>query len=308
MARFQTKLLGLPYGDPRMTQWYEIYKKALISMDTSLFSHRENKDLLLIGGGNISYDNTTFKLGWDSVIQILHPISGKKNDIPAMILSNVALGSYVYVVIKRNLSNNGGSIGVNDIKISNVLPNNDFNQVLFYITDSGEIVSSINTTVMSTPIDNSIVIEIDEIDSNDFPNNVIFNNALLKSLIISDTTYFNNRGLSFQLRYPVDYDMKNFTTNFILSSTSNTDDIYYSIKISKQIIGGSSLSLVPVLNIDNNKTLTSVDDIIFVSDDNTFTMTPGEIYKFEIMFKNDNASYLGFSNMIKLYSIFLLGI
>lgn len=308
MAKFLTKLLGLPYGDPRMTQWYDIYKQALLATDTSLFSHRENKDLISIGGGNIAYNNVSFELGWDATIQIVHPISGRKNDIAATILSDVAFGSYIYVRIKRNLHNNGGVISTSQIKIGSVLPNDDFNYVLFYVTDSGEIISNINTTITSTPVDNSIIIDIDNINTYDFPNNPIIDNTLLDSLLIDDSVRFNNKGLSFQLRYPLDKETKIFTTNFIVSSPDNTKDAYYSIKIDKQIVGGSSLSLVPVLSIDNNKTLTSADDIVLLSDDNTFTMIPGEFYKFEIIFKNDNVSYLGSSNIIKLYSIFLLGI
>ena len=306
MAKFLTNLTGMPYGDPNMTQWYTLYKEALQKIDTSLFSHRENKDLISIGGGNIAYDNVAFELTWDSVIQILHPISSKKNDIPATTLSNVPFGSYVYVNIKRNIKNNGGIISIDKIKISSSLPNNDFNYVLFYITDAGELVTNINTTITSTPVDNPIVVEIDEVASADFPNNPIASLTGIHSLFISDVVSKNDKTVRFQLRYPDNYDDRTFSTNFIVSSPFNTEDLFYSIKIDKQVVGGSSITTVPVLDINNNKTLTAVDNIVSVNDENTFDMISGEFYTFEITFLNNLVTHLGFNGNVELYTIFFL--
>lgn len=308
MARFITNLLGLPYGDPNMTQWYTLYKEALIKMDTSLFAHRENKDLISIGGGNIAYNNVTFELSWDSQIQLLRPISSLKNSINATTISNVPFESYIYVDIKRNLKNNGGVIPIGDIKVASSLPNSDFVYKLFYITASGELITSIDNTVASTPVDNSVLIDIDKVKTKDFPHNPIYDDSVLESLIVSDVVSNNSKSIEFTFKYPSEYSTKNFKTNFIVSSPHNLNDLYYDLKISKQVLNGPSLSLTTILNASNNKTLSSVDSIVSVEDDNTFDLIPGEFYKFEISFLNDLASHLGFASEVKLYSIFLLGI
>jgi len=308
MTRYATTLVGLPFGEPTMTKWYQLYKETLSLEDLSLFSRREDKGILTMGGGNIAYNTTTFMLSWDNVIQVVHPFT---KDISEIGIGSTAVefDSYVYINLKRTATNNGGSIAPSQVLNSSKLPNNDLFHLLFYITPTGAVVTNIDNSIAVNPVESMRYIPIDKVNTYDFPNNPIVTkkNNNISTLLISDTTgSLKDKGISIDIATPSDFITGDFNLNFILIAGAITRDIYFDLSISKNSIGGSSIASNILSLTDIHFTPSALNEVISFSDSNIFELNPSEFISIEILFKNsDIGNNLGNVTDIELMDIYL---
>lgn len=97
----QSKRLKWPVPDEGQDPWYDAFSSMVEAIDKTVFAHREDRNLLLIGGGVISL--TVGKLTWTEAIEIFSPITGFLGVITANPTVGVELseGDILYVDLIR---------------------------------------------------------------------------------------------------------------------------------------------------------------------------------------------------------------
>jgi len=305
MARYVTDLTNLPYGEPTMTKWYQLYRESLFLTDLSLFSRREDGGIFVIGGGNIAYNIMTNILSWDANIQLIHPFSKEVSEI-GIGSKTVPLDSYVYMNLKRLRNNNGGMIPLNEVNVSAKLPNNDIFYVLFYVTSTGAVVTNVDTSIATTPIAPISYILFDDIETGVFPHNAVSSNVVGNSSIIVSDSGNNNKSIFLEINTPHDLVSGVFNLNFDFEVSGNSRDLYYNLDVYKNTLLGSPVSSNVFSVSDIHFTPSVANSIIRFADTNIFTINPNEYYTIQIDFLNSNAGlHLGAVEDINIYSFFL---
>lgn len=72
----QTPRMNWPYPNENQESWYEAFKNFTSAVDASGFASREDRQLILIGGGTISWAATGSTLTWSAPLQVISPIAG----------------------------------------------------------------------------------------------------------------------------------------------------------------------------------------------------------------------------------------
>jgi len=309
MARYITNLTGLPFGEPTMTQWYQLYRESLALEDLSLFSRREDRGIYTIGGGNITYNNVTNVLSWDSPIQIIHPFTKEITEVMAGGKSDVLFDTYIYVNLKRLLKGNGRTLTMDDVIVSKRLPNSDLFFVLFYITPLGSVITDIDNSIPVSSVEPTRFIVFDELKSGDFPNNPIEmrNNNNISTVRISDLSgALNNKKVFLDFITDHDFISSDFKLNFIYSVEAITRDIYFDLDVYKNSLGSTNVA-TNILSVNNiHFTPASINDLILYLDSNLISLTPDSFFSIEINFLNDDGVlHLGNATNIDLFSFYL---
>ena len=93
-----TPKIGIFYPVYKVREWYDSYKSALLAVDQELYAAREDRNLIISGGGTFSFSSGT--LTWSSAINIFSPVVGFNCTVPA---GNIAItdASVVYVTLTR---------------------------------------------------------------------------------------------------------------------------------------------------------------------------------------------------------------
>lgn len=73
--------MGWPYPSENEQPWFEIFEDFIRALDASAYAGREDRNLILMGGGTVSWDGTT--LSWSEPIEVLSPNTGLLAQIPA---------------------------------------------------------------------------------------------------------------------------------------------------------------------------------------------------------------------------------
>lgn len=94
-----------PYPAENADPWLDDFRAFIAALDASGFASREDRNLLIMGGGTISWNGTTGVLTWTAAIEFLSPNTGFLNQIPA---GNVTLtdGQIVRGNLARALGGN----------------------------------------------------------------------------------------------------------------------------------------------------------------------------------------------------------
>jgi len=70
-----------PFPSEDDNPWFPTFQSMIAAMDASCFASREDRNLLMMGGGTITWDGSV--LAWSAPIEILSPNTGLLNQIPA---------------------------------------------------------------------------------------------------------------------------------------------------------------------------------------------------------------------------------
>lgn len=114
-----TPKMGWPYPSKGQEPWYESFEGFVKATDISAFVSREDRHLVLHGGGNVSFADPT--LTWDSSIFIYSPLAGFYLEIEAGSAALASSGQVLYVNLVRNPTANK----VVTVSVANQAPNTD---------------------------------------------------------------------------------------------------------------------------------------------------------------------------------------
>lgn len=108
-----------PYPADGQDPWYEVFKSFVDALDVSVFATREDRHLVIGGGGAISWSSPT--LSWTDPIHIAAAITGFQWQIPANAGVVLQDGQVLYVSLVRGPTRN---ITL-DVVVSNTVPSTD---------------------------------------------------------------------------------------------------------------------------------------------------------------------------------------
>jgi hypothetical protein len=125
-----TPKLLLPYPDPNVPQWYAQFQAMVLAIDSSLYTPREDRNIIISGGGTMGFTASTGILTWAAPINLLASVTGFQWTIP---IGQVTLqdGQLFYITVARSPQNNTTYTPV----VSSITPNqpNGDDQVLIGI-------------------------------------------------------------------------------------------------------------------------------------------------------------------------------
>ena len=105
------------YPNENQDPWWPAYQAQINAQDASVYSLREDKNAVLMGGGTFTFDATGSTLDWSDTIELLAAPTGRLWQAPAGVVS-MTEGSILFVTLPRApIQNTGISIGV-----TNALP------------------------------------------------------------------------------------------------------------------------------------------------------------------------------------------
>lgn len=111
--------IRLPYPDEDSSPWNEVFKAMVEAIDLSLYSHREDRNTIFSGGGNMSFTASSGVLTWAEDIDLLAAFTGYRWRIQGP--GSIALldSQLAYLTIARAPQ----SLAVYTLTVGNVTPN-----------------------------------------------------------------------------------------------------------------------------------------------------------------------------------------
>jgi len=93
-----------PFPAKDVDPWFETFDAMVDAMDASGYAAREDRHITFAQGGVFTFDATTNVLAWDGTLELLSPIAGFRNDVPANSPTGVIIreGEALYVNVVRN--------------------------------------------------------------------------------------------------------------------------------------------------------------------------------------------------------------
>lgn len=92
--------MNWPYPAENQNLWYEAFTFMIESLDASGFAAREDRSIMLMGGGTITWQATGSQLVWSQPMRIVSPISGFLLSLPAATVT-LAEGQFLYATLVR---------------------------------------------------------------------------------------------------------------------------------------------------------------------------------------------------------------
>ena len=83
--------------------WYEKFVALFGEVDASVYASREDRNLILMGGGTITWDGATSNLQWTEEMAIFSPNTGFRSIVAAGSVKLESDGQLVYATIVRNI-------------------------------------------------------------------------------------------------------------------------------------------------------------------------------------------------------------
>ncbi len=99
-----TPKLSIVYPAEGQEPFTDIMKNYFDTVDSYLYNTIEDRNLMLIDGGNITFSLSTNTLSWTSDFWLKSFVNGYKIIIPAGSISPINDGDIVYVIIPRSLT------------------------------------------------------------------------------------------------------------------------------------------------------------------------------------------------------------
>jgi hypothetical protein len=107
--------------------WFDLFEAMLNQLDGILNAHREDRNVLLLGGGTLGWDATSNTLSWNAPIVLNSPHKGFRESVPAGSIQ-IAESQALYVNITRSP---GSNITLTPLQ-AGVIPNTDDGLLLCY--------------------------------------------------------------------------------------------------------------------------------------------------------------------------------
>lgn len=90
-----------PYPNENVDPWFDAFEDMVAQIDASSYSSREDRQLVMAGGGVFSFDSVAETLDWDDTLEVLSPVTGFRMDLAADSV-NIADGQVLYVNLTRS--------------------------------------------------------------------------------------------------------------------------------------------------------------------------------------------------------------
>lgn len=100
-----TPRVKIPYPEEAADPWFDKFEQTMLALDEALYAAREDRNLVITGGGTISFDSTTGSLAWTDDIDIITPITGFSWRIAGPANITLADGQLAYLTIARGPQN-----------------------------------------------------------------------------------------------------------------------------------------------------------------------------------------------------------
>ncbi len=100
-----TPRMLLPYPGADSNQWNAAFDAMVLALDASLYTTREDRNIVVFGGGTMTFTASTGVLTWSAGINLLAAVTGFQWQIPA---GQVTLldGQLFYITVTRAPQNN----------------------------------------------------------------------------------------------------------------------------------------------------------------------------------------------------------
>lgn len=95
-----TAKMQWPYPTKDSDPWFDGFESMTGAMDASGYAAREDRNILISGGGMVSFTASTGLLAWSAAIVVMSPIAGFKLTVPAGSVTLVD-GACLYVNVTR---------------------------------------------------------------------------------------------------------------------------------------------------------------------------------------------------------------
>lgn len=122
-----------PFPSKDSDPWFDGFESMTAAMDASAYSSREDRSILIDGGGTVSFTASTGSLTWSSAIVFLSPIAGFKLSLPAG-AATLLDGQCLYVNLTRSPTGNISLAGL----VAGSVPNTD-SAMLLAIRDGSAV-------------------------------------------------------------------------------------------------------------------------------------------------------------------------
>ena len=99
MANSSKMLWNFPDQDEN--PWYDSFESMVIGQDSSAYASREDRSIVLSGGGLVSFVASTGIVEWSAAIVLLSPIAGYQMSLPAG-SATLLDGECLYVNVTRS--------------------------------------------------------------------------------------------------------------------------------------------------------------------------------------------------------------
>jgi len=97
--------MQFPYPERDADPWFDGFESMLLSMDASGYAAREDRNIILGGGGSVNFVASTGVVSWSADLVLLSPISAFRLSLPASQVT-LADGQRMYVNMTRTASSN----------------------------------------------------------------------------------------------------------------------------------------------------------------------------------------------------------
>lgn len=95
-----TLRMGIKYPSENQRDWWDIFVAMMNDFDASLYAGREDRNIIMMGGGTVSWDKNTSELSWTSDILFVSPHKGY---VEKVLTGNITVGEteFFYVNLTR---------------------------------------------------------------------------------------------------------------------------------------------------------------------------------------------------------------
>jgi hypothetical protein len=99
--------MSWPYPTENQDPWFDAFETLLSAIDVSAFASREDRNIVMMGGGTFTFDAAADTLTWTSQWKLLSPVTGLVGtlQVPASPIDLVD-GQILYVNVTRNARSN----------------------------------------------------------------------------------------------------------------------------------------------------------------------------------------------------------
>ena len=101
----KTPRIGIEYPAENQRAWWDIFVNGMNQIDSALFANREDRNILMFGGGSVSWNAVSGELSWGSDIRLISPYKGYVGTISAGSIT-LSSGQFFYVNMVRLPSGN----------------------------------------------------------------------------------------------------------------------------------------------------------------------------------------------------------
>lgn len=96
----KTKRMGIDYPSENQRSWFDTFVRGMNDIDGALFANREDRNILMLGGGTVAWNAVTNTLSWSADMIFVSPCRGFKGELASGDIS-ISDGEFFYVNMTR---------------------------------------------------------------------------------------------------------------------------------------------------------------------------------------------------------------